>query len=67
MVFNCAEYLYRVLRNHKKCSLPEEALAIIRLHSFYPWHMSGDYMHLCDDHDLELLKWVKEFKYAEQV
>lgn len=55
-----------MLRNHKECSLPEEALAIIRYHSFYPWHVSGDYVHLCDDHDLDLLTWVKEFKYVHQ-
>ena len=39
------EYLYRVLKNHKNCKLPEEALYMIRFHSFYPWHQSGDYSH----------------------
>ena len=37
-------------------------MVAIRLHSFYPWHDSGDYMYLCDSHDLDMLKWVKEFK-----
>lgn len=55
------EYLYRVLRNHESCHLPEEALYIIRFHSFYPWHTCGDYYHLCDDVDLKMLCWVKEF------
>merc|ERR1711953_1531548 len=43
------EYLYRVLINHennikdnnndnKHCAIPEEGLAMIRFHSFYPWH-----------------------------
>ena len=32
------EYLYRVLTNHPTCKLPEEALYIIRYHSFYPWY-----------------------------
>lgn len=32
------EYMYRVLKNHAKCTLPQAALKIIRLHSFYPWH-----------------------------
>jgi inositol oxygenase len=31
------EYLFRVLSNHKTCTLPQEALYIIRYHSFYPW------------------------------
>lgn len=31
------EYLYRVLSNHPTCTLPEEALYIVRYHSFYPW------------------------------
>jgi inositol oxygenase len=31
------EYLYRVLNNHSTCTLPDEALYIIRYHSFYPW------------------------------
>jgi len=57
-----SEYLYRVLRNHESCHLPEEALYIIRFHSFYPWHTCGDYYHLCDDVDLKMLCWVKEFK-----
>lgn len=31
------EYLYRVLINHRQCTLPDESLYIIRYHSFYPW------------------------------
>lgn len=54
------EYLYRVLKANK-CYLPEEALYVIRFHSFYPWHTSGDYYHLCNNKDMEMLKWVKEF------
>lgn len=37
---------------------------MIRFHSFYPWHCSGDYDYLCNDEDKEMLKWVKEFKYV---
>jgi len=55
------EYLYRVLKNHPSCTLPQEALAMIRFHSFYPWHTSEDYMYLCDDADLDMLRWVREF------
>lgn len=55
------EYLYQVLV-HNNSSLPKEALAMIRFHSFYPWHAGRDYMHLCTDGDLEMLKWINEFK-----
>ncbi|KAL0968350.1 hypothetical protein UPYG_G00265730 [Umbra pygmaea] len=54
------EYLYRVMK-FNKCSIPEEGMYMIRFHSFYPWHAHGDYMHLCDDNDLRLLPWVREF------
>ncbi|XP_041374918.1 inositol oxygenase-like [Gigantopelta aegis] len=54
------EYLYRVLKANVN-SLPEEALYVIRFHSFYPWHWNGGYMHLCNNKDLEMLNWVKEF------
>uniref|UniRef100_G3PHJ2 Inositol oxygenase n=1 Tax=Gasterosteus aculeatus aculeatus TaxID=481459 RepID=G3PHJ2_GASAC len=36
-------------------------LYMIRFHSFYPWHTSGDYMHLCNANDLRMLPWVQEF------
>ncbi|XP_030645889.1 inositol oxygenase [Chanos chanos] len=54
------EYLYRVMK-FNKCLIPEEGLYMIRFHSFYPWHCHGDYMHLCNDKDLRMLPWVKEF------
>lgn len=54
------EYLYQVLVNHKT-SLPEEALYIIRFHSFYPWHTGGDYNYLCNNKDLSMLPWIREF------
>ncbi|XP_057381744.1 inositol oxygenase-like [Daphnia carinata] len=54
------EYLYRVLRNHGT-TLPDEALYMVRYHSFYPWHSGGDYMHLCSERDLQMLPWVREF------
>ncbi|ELU14250.1 hypothetical protein CAPTEDRAFT_100789 [Capitella teleta] len=52
------EYMYRVLKNHPTCTLPEEAFYMIRFHSFYPWHTQEDYMYLCDNKDTEMLKWV---------
>ncbi|KAG8226922.1 hypothetical protein J437_LFUL005679 [Ladona fulva] len=54
------EYLYRLLR-HNNASLPEEALYMIRFHSFYPWHAGKDYMHLCNEKDMKMLPWVLEF------
>ncbi|CAG7724884.1 unnamed protein product, partial [Allacma fusca] len=54
------EYLYRVLK-HNKCTIPDEGLAMIRFHSFYPWHSGKDYMHLCTDKDLKMMEWVLEF------
>nr|XP_053637024.1 inositol oxygenase-like isoform X3 [Cherax quadricarinatus] len=32
-----------------------------KFHSLYPWHSCGDYMHLCDNYDLKMLPWVREF------
>lgn len=55
------EYMARVLQNHPQCSLPAEAIRIIRLHSFYPWHTGGDYMHLCTDEDLKTMELIREF------
>ncbi|XP_072418846.1 inositol oxygenase [Chiloscyllium punctatum] len=54
------EYLYNVLKTNG-CKLPEEGLYMVRFHSFYPWHTEGDYMHLCNSKDLQMLQWVKEF------
>ncbi|KAM6960727.1 inositol oxygenase isoform 2-T2 [Aplochiton taeniatus] len=54
------EYLYRVMK-FNKCSVPEEGMYMIRFHSFYPWHSHGDYMNLCNEKDLRMLPWVREF------
>jgi inositol oxygenase len=51
------EYLYHVM----KAYLPEEALYIIRYHSFYAAHREHAYEYLMDDHDLKMLRWVREF------
>lgn len=55
------EYMYQVLK-HNKSTLPQQALNIIRFHSFYPWHSSGDYEHLMKPEDDETKKWVLTFK-----
>jgi len=54
------EYLYQVLKNHGS-TIPEEGLAMIRYHSLYPWHSGGDYRHLTNDKDEEMLEWVQKF------
>lgn len=51
------EYLYQVVKDY----LPEEALYMIRYHSFYPWHREGAYDHLASDNDRSMLPWVLEF------
>lgn len=51
------EYLYHVVRDY----LPDEGLAMIRFHSFYPWHREGEYEYLTSGRDRELLGWVRAF------
>jgi inositol oxygenase len=58
------EYLYQVL-THNNTSLPEEALYIIRYHSFYPWHDQGAYSELASKKDEKLLEWLKLFNSCD--
>ena len=51
------EYLYHVVKDY----LPEEALYMIRYHSFYPAHQEGAYEYLMDNHDREMFRAVNEF------
>jgi inositol oxygenase len=51
------EYLYQVVKDY----LPEEALYMIRYHSFYPAHREGAYTHLMDAHDERMFAWVRKF------
>lgn len=53
------EYLYHVVKDQSK--LPDEALAMIRYHSFYPWHKEGAYRDLMCEKDHEMLKAAKAF------
>ncbi|KAG6844500.1 hypothetical protein H0H87_006386 [Tephrocybe sp. NHM501043] len=53
------EYLYHVLKDQS--SLPDEALAMIRYHSFYPWHREGAYSHLTNEKDENILAAVQAF------
>lgn len=51
------EYLYQVVKRY----LPDEALYIIRYHSFYAAHKEDEYDHLMDDYDRSMMKWLKLF------
>lgn len=53
------EYLYMVVKDQS--TLPQEALAMIRYHSFYPWHSAGAYHEFMNEHDLKMLEAVKAF------
>ncbi|KAJ5739283.1 hypothetical protein N7533_012067 [Penicillium manginii] len=53
------EYLYHICK--EQSTLPAEALAMIRYHSFYPWHSAGAYEELMDEHDKDMLRAVKAF------
>jgi inositol oxygenase len=58
------EYIYQVCIGNGSL-LPDEALYVLRFHSFYPWHKGGAYKHLTTDKDERLLKWVQEFQKCD--
>jgi inositol oxygenase len=51
------EYLYQVVKDY----LPPEALAMIRYHSFYAAHREEAYLHLMNEQDREMFRWVRAF------
>lgn len=53
------EYMYHLAK--EQTTLPPEGLAMIRYHSFYPWHSEGAYKYLMDEKDKELLECVQAF------
>ncbi|RBQ69773.1 hypothetical protein VDGD_08167 [Verticillium dahliae] len=53
------EYLYQVVKDQS--TLPRAALAMIRYHSFYPWHREGAYREFMAPGDDELLDAVLAF------
>ena len=53
------EYLYHICK--AQSTLPAEGLAMIRYHSFYPWHSAGAYTWMMDEHDHKMLEAVKAF------
>ncbi|ODQ78074.1 hypothetical protein BABINDRAFT_163099 [Babjeviella inositovora NRRL Y-12698] len=54
------EYLYHLAK--EQSTLPEESLAMIRFHSFYPWHSEGAYSYLMNgEKDERAMKAVLAF------
>ncbi|AAS53853.1 AFR482Wp [Eremothecium gossypii ATCC 10895] len=53
------EYMYYIAKGQSL--LNDKALAMIRYHSFYPWHREGAYRYLMDESDYELLEAVQDF------
>jgi inositol oxygenase len=51
------EYLYQVVKDY----LPQEALYMIRYHSFYPGHKEGAYAYLMNDKDRKMFAAVRAF------
>ena len=51
------EYMYLVTKDY----LPEEALYMIRYHSFYAGHSTSAYDHLKDERDFRMFEWVRRF------
>ncbi len=57
MSFGHDGYINEVVKSY----LPDEALYMLRFHSFYPWHRHDAYTHLMNDKDAAMLEWVKKF------
>lgn len=51
------EYIYHVVKDR----MPEEALYMLRYHSFYPAHRELEYNYLMNDHDRKMFDWVRAF------
>jgi len=57
MSFGHDGYIAEIMKPY----LPDEALYMLRFHSFYPWHSHGAYSHLTNEKDRSMLEWVKKF------
>ncbi|GKZ36007.1 hypothetical protein AbraIFM66950_006880, partial [Aspergillus brasiliensis] len=53
------EYLYHIVKDQS--TIPDEGLAMIRYHSFYPWHRENAYHELMNEHDKKMLAAVRAF------
>jgi inositol oxygenase len=57
MSFGHDGYIAEVMKPY----LADEALYMLRFHSFYAWHRHGAYQHLENEKDKAMLQWVKKF------
>ena len=57
MSFGHDGYIAEVMKPY----LCDEALYMLRFHSFYAWHRHGAYKHLENEKDLAMLEWVNKF------
>jgi len=59
-------YMYQVLVDNAHVhTLPEEALYIVRFHSFYAHHQGHGYDHLMDETDKKMLPWLQAFQKCD--
>ena len=57
MSFGHDGYIAEVMKPY----LRDEALYMLRFHSFYAWHRHGAYQHLENEKDRAMLEWVEQF------
>jgi len=57
MSFGHDGYIAEIMKPY----LQDEALYMLRFHSFYAWHRHGAYTHLTNEKDAAMLEWVKKF------
>lgn len=53
------EYLYHIMKDQS--TIPDEGLAMIRYHSFYPWHKENAYRWMMNEKDHKMLEAVRAF------
>ncbi|TGZ76200.1 inositol oxygenase [Ascodesmis nigricans] len=53
------EYIYQIAK--EQSTIPAEGLAMLRYHSFYPWHSQSGYKHFMNENDEKILKAVQAF------
>ena len=57
MSFGHDGYIAEVMKSY----LSDEAIYMLRFHSFYAWHRHGAYQHLENEKDKAMLEWVRKF------
>ena len=53
------EYLYHIIKDQS--TIPDEGLAMVRYHSFYPWHKENAYRWMMNEKDHKMLEAVRAF------